>query len=214
VFLENDCHICTLGLYEAEFKSKPRTMLGIFVGTGIGGGVIVDGQLYLGFNGTAGEIGHMVLEAGGPKCSCGNKGCFEALAGRGAIFRKIQTAVKDGQKTLLTDMLGDDLKDLRSGDLRKAIKAGDKFVQRVIEEAAEYIGMAAGSLINVLNPEMVVLGGGIIDALGDQMMPIIHDTAQHYALNKMAGNIEIVASKIADDAGITGGAVLARRATK
>jgi glucokinase len=214
VFLENDCHICTLGLYEAEFKSKPRTMVGIFVGTGIGGGVIVDGQLYLGFNGTAGEIGHMVLEAGGPKCSCGNKGCFEALAGRGAIFRKIQTAVKDGQKTLLTDMLGDDLKDLRSGDLRKAIKAGDKFVQRVIEEAAEYIGMAAGSLINVLNPEMVVLGGGIIDALGDQMMPIIHDTAQHYALNKTAGNIEIVASRIADDAGITGGAVLARRATK
>lgn len=214
VFLNNDCQICTLGIYEAELKSKPRSMAGIFLGTGVGGGLILDGKLLAGFNGTAGEVGHMVLEVGGPKCSCGNRGCFEALASRTAIFRKIQSAVKDGQKTELTTMLGDDLKDLRSGDLRKAIKRGDKFVEQVVEEAAEYTGIAVANLINIFNPEIIVLGGGVIDALETEMMAIITETAHDYALNKSASNVEIVPSKLGDDAGITGGAVLARKESR
>jgi len=214
VFVENDCHSAMLGIYEAELKAKPRHAFGIFLGTGIGGGIILDGKLYSGFNRTAGEIGHMVIEVGGPKCSCGNEGCFEALASRTAIFRKINSAVKDGQKTLLTEMLGADLKELRSGDLRKAIKKGDKFVEKIVEEAAEYTGIAVANLINVFNPEVVVLGGGVIDALEDEMMAIIVETAKEYAMSGTAKGIEIVASKLGDDAGITGGAVLARRETK
>ncbi len=213
-FLENDCNICTLGVFETELKAKPKTMMGIFLGTGIGGGLIIDGNLFHGFNRTAGEIGHMVLDVDGPKCGCGNKGCFEALASRTAIFKRIQSAVKDGQKTILTDMLGDGLKDLRSGDLRKAIRKGDKLVERIIEEAAEYTGIAVGNLINVFNPEIVVLGGGVIDALEDEMMAIIVETAQEYAMPGTMKGIEIVASKVGDDAGILGGAVLARRETK
>lgn len=214
VFLENDCNACTLGVYEVELKSKPRNVIGIFVGTGIGGGLILDGQLYHGFNKTAGEIGHMVLEMEGPKCGCGNKGCFEALASRTAIFRKIQSAIKDGQKTLLTEMLGDDLKDLRSGDLRKAIRKGDKFVEKLVEEAAEYTGVAVANLINIFNPEVVVLGGGVIDALEDEMMAVIIETAKDYAMTGTTEGIEIIATKVGDDAGILGAAVLARRQTK
>jgi len=116
VFIENDCNICALGVYELELKSKPQHVAGIFVGTGIGGGLIINGELYAGFNKTAGEVGHMVLLAGGPKCSCGNNGCFEALASRTAIFRQIKEAVGEGQKTVLTEMLGPKLEDLRSGD--------------------------------------------------------------------------------------------------
>src|SRR5881227_2574750 len=115
VFLENDCNVCTLGVYEIELKAKPHDVVGIFLGTGIGGGLILEGKLYSGFNRTAGEIGHMVLEVSGPKCGCGNKGCFEALASRTALFNKVRAAVKGGQKTILTDMLGPDLEDLRSG---------------------------------------------------------------------------------------------------
>ncbi|MBI4661456.1 MAG: ROK family protein [Verrucomicrobia bacterium] len=214
VFVENDCNICTLGVYETELQSKPQHMVGIFIGTGIGAGLILNGKLFSGFNKTAGEIGHMILEVGGPKCSCGNRGCFEALASRQAIFRRIQTAVKDGQKTILTEMLGDDLTDMRSGDLRKALRRGDKFLERMIEEAAEYIGIGVANVINLLNPEVVVLGGGIIDALEDDMMAIIIETAKDYALSGTAKGIEILASKLADDAGIVGGAVLARRETK
>jgi glucokinase len=214
VFLENDCNSCTLGVYETELKAKPKNVIGIFVGTGIGGGIIVNGELFHGFNHTAGEIGHMVLQIDGPKCGCGNRGCLEALASRTAIFKRIEAAVKAGQKTILTDMLGDDLKDLRSGDLRKALRKGDKFVDRVIEDASEYIGIAIGNLINIFSPEIVVLGGGVIDALEDEMLPIIIEVARDFAMTGTADGIEIVASKVGDDAGILGGAVLARRELK
>jgi len=214
VFVENDCNISALGVYAAELKSKPRSMVGIFVGTGIGGGIIVDGKLYSGFGHTAGEVGHMVLEVSGPKCGCGNKGCFEALASRTAIFQQIKAGIKDGEKTMLTEMLGDDLEDLRSGDLRKAIRRGDKFVDKVIDGAAEYIGIATANIVNLLNPEVVVLGGGVIEALADEMMSVIIETAQDYAMPGSMKGVEIIASKLGDNAGITGGAVLARQQTK
>jgi glucokinase len=214
VFVENDCNIAALGVHVAELKAKPRHMAGIFVGTGIGGGLIINGELYSGYNHTAGEIGHMVLDVDGPKCGCGNKGCFEALASRTAIFQQIRAGIKDGEKTLLTEMLGDDLSDLRSGDLRKAIRRGDKFVDRVVEGAAEYIGIATANLVNILNPEVVVLGGGVIEALADEMMSVIVETAHDYAMAGTMKGVEIVASKLGDSAGITGAAVLARRETK
>jgi glucokinase len=211
VFVENDCTVCTLGVFEVELQAKPRHVVGIFLGTGVGGGLILDGQLYGGFNGTAGEIGHMVLQADGPKCSCGNRGCFEALAGRGALFRRIHAAVKAGQATLLTDLCGPDLKDLRSGDLRRAIRRGDQFVQDLVDEAARHTGLAVANLINLLSPEIVVVGGGLIEALEGEMMPIISRTAKEHALAGTAKGIRIVPSLLGDDAGITGAAVLARR---
>jgi glucokinase len=214
VSVENDGNSAVLGVFETELQAKPRHVVGIFIGTGIGGGIIIDGKLYSGCNGTAGEIGHMVLEVGGPKCNCGNRGCFEALASRTAIFRKIYAAIKDGQKTVLTEMLGADLNNLRSGDLRKAIRKGDDLVGKVVEEAAEYTGIAVANLINIFNPKAVVLGGGVIDALGDEMMAIIVETAEDYAMSGPIEGVEIVASKKGDDAGINGAAVLARRAAK
>jgi glucokinase len=214
VFAENDCNACALGVYETELDPRPRSMVGIFLGTGIGGGIVLDGKPYSGFNRTAGEIGHMILDVNGPKCGCGNKGCFEALASRTALFRKIQTAVKDGQKTVLTDMLGPELTDMRSGDLRKALRRGDKFVEKIVEEAAEYTGIAVANVINLLNPEVVVLGGGVMDQLADEMLSIIVETAKDYALPGTMKGIEIIASKLGDDAGITGAAVLAKRESK
>ena len=202
VFVENDCNICALGVHVTELKAKPRDLIGIFVGTGIGGGLIINGELYGGFNHTAGEIGHMVLDLNGPKCGCGNKGCFEALASRTAIFQQIKAGIKDGQKTILTEMLGDDLGDLRSGDLRKAIRRGDKFVARVVETASEYIGIATANLF---------LNHGIIAYLQGQRYPRETFNAD---LNKVvtglplvvmvnrgtAGPAEIVAAAILENA--------------
>lgn len=214
VFAENDTNLCTLGVHEVELKGKPKHMIGLFLGTGIGGGLIIDGKLYGGFNRTAGEVGHMVIEVGGPECGCGNRGCFEALASRTAIFKRIQHAIKEGEKTLLTEMLGSNLADMKSGDLRKAIRRGDKLVEKVIEEAAEYTGIAVANLINILNPEVVVLGGGVIDAMEDEMMAIIVETAFDYAMAGTTKGIEIIPSKLGDHAGITGGAVLAKQRMK
>ncbi|HAB19006.1 MAG TPA: ROK family protein [Verrucomicrobiota bacterium] len=214
VFVENDCNACTLGVHEVELKGKPRNMLGLFLGTGIGGGLILEGKLYRGFSGTAGEIGHMVLQVGGPKCGCGNNGCFEALASRTALFREIQQRVKDGEKTVLTEMLGAELDDLKSGDLRKAIRKGDKLVEKVLESAAEFTGIAVANLINVFNPEVIVLGGGVIDALEDELMAIIVETALDYAMPGTTKGVEIIASELGDNAGITGAAVLAKQRFK
>lgn len=214
VFAENDCNLATLGVHEIELKGRPKHMIGLFLGTGVGGGLILDGKLFGGFNRTAGEVGHMVLQVGGPKCGCGNNGCFEALASRTAIFREIQKAVKDGQKTVLTEMLGSDLADMKSGDLRKALRRGDKLVEKVVEDAAEYTGIAVANFINVFNPEVIVLGGGVIDALEDEMMSIITETAMDYAMAGTSKGIEILATKLGDNAGIHGGAVLARARTR
>jgi glucokinase len=214
VFLENDCHVCMLGVYEQELKSKPKNVVGIFIGTGIGGGLIINGELFTGANHTAGELGHMVIDVNGPKCSCGNKGCFEVLASRLALFRAIQAAIKSGEKSELTQMLGEDLKDMRSGDIRKAIKRGDKLVEKIVEEAAEYIGIAVANLVNLLNPEVVVLGGGVMEALSDEMMPAITKSAKSHIMPGLFKNVEIIASKLGDNAGITGAAVLARDKTR
>jgi glucokinase len=214
VFLENDCKLSTLGVYEAELKSKPRHVVGLFLGTGIGAGLILDGVPYTGFGGTAGEVGHMVIDMDGPECGCGSRGCFEALASRTAIFRTIHKAVKGGQETLLASMLGDDLADLRSGDLRKAIRRGDDFVEGVVRRAARCTGIAVGNLMNLFNPEVVVLGGGLIDQLEQDMVPVIEKVARKHALAGTADNVEIRATRLGDDAGITGGAVLARQESK
>ena len=211
VLLENDCSISMMGVYEVELKSKPRSVVGIFVGTGIGGGLIINGELYRGATRCAGELGHMVVDINGPKCGCGNRGCLEALASRTALFRRIRQAVKEGQTTLLSEMLGRDLEDMRSGDLRKAIKRGDKFVERVVEEASEFIGIAVGNIANILGPEVIILGGGVMEALAEEILPTVQKIARDHAMPGALKGVTIVASSLADHAGITGGAVLARR---
>src|SRR6185295_19059102 len=196
VFVENDGNIAVLGVHVAELKAKPRNVVGIFVGTGIGGGIIINNELFSGFNHTAGEIGHMIIDINGPKCGCGSRGCFEALASRTAIFQRIKAGIKDGEKTLLTEMLGENLEDLRSGDLRKAIRRGDKFVGKVLDQTAEYIGIGVANLVNILGPEVVVLGGGVMEALSDEMMSVILKTAKEHAMPGTLKNVDIIASKL------------------
>ncbi len=216
VCVENDCNASTLGIHEVELKGRPASLLGIFLGTGIGGGLMLDGRLYSGFNRTAGEVGHMVIQVGGPKCGCGNSGCFEALASRTAIFRELARRVKEGEKTLLTELLKDDEGnvDLKSGDLRKALRKGDKLVAKVLQDAARHTGIAVANLVNILSPQTVVLGGGVMDALEDDLMPTILETAADYAMPGTLKGVEILASKLGDEAGITGAAVLARQRLK
>ncbi len=213
VFVENDCNVAALGVYVVELKSAPSSMLGVFIGTGIGGGVVLHGELYPGFSHTAGEIGHMVMDLNGPKCACGSNGCFEALASRTAIFQRLKDAIQAGEKSLLTDLV-DHLEDMRSGDLRKALRRGDKLVRSVLDDAAVCIGRGVASLANVLNPEVIVLGGGVMEALSEEMLGTIIDAAHHHAMVGALDGVEIRASLLGDKAGITGAAVLAKQMSK
>jgi len=212
VFVGNDCNLATLGVHEVEYGAKPRNLLAIYPGTGIGGGLIVNGGLVNGFNGGAGEFGHMTLNYGGPSGIDKIPGSLESVAGRAAIAARIRRDVANGQSTLLTELAGPDLKEIKSNHLRKAIARGDTYVECVVRDAAGWVGAAIASLINVVNPEIVVVGGGMIEQMEDLILPILRAKAKEYIHPGVRKGIDIVASKLADDAGIVGAAVFARRA--
>ena len=210
--LDNDVNAGTYGEYRAGAARGARDVLGVFVGTGIGGGIIAGGALYHGFSKNAGEIGHIIVDAGGPRCGCGNRGCMEALGSRTAMTRDLRKAVKRGEKTTLKDKLKQEAGLVSGGDLAKAYRAGDKPVVKVMNRAARMIGLGVGSLINVLSPEIVVLGGGVVEAMGDDFVARIDRTARDVAFDFMTRELQVVRAALGDDAGVTGAAMLAREA--
>ncbi len=210
--VENDCLVAMRAIYEIELKRKPQHVVGIFLGTGIGGALVFSGQHYRGGGGVAGEIGHMIVDADGPPCVCGGRGCFELYASRTGIVNRLRAAVAAGEKTSLFRLLEEDRNEpgaLRSGLIKKAFEQGDALVRRVVKEAAEFTGVAIGNLVNLLTPEVVVLGGGVVEALEHEMLPVTMRKARERAL--FLKQPKIIASNLGDKAGITGAAVLARR---
>ena len=160
-FVDNDVNVGTLGEHAFGAGKGVQNVVGIFVGTGIGGGIILQGELFHGASKTAGEIGHIVVKAGGPRCGCGTRGCLEALASRTAMTKQFRKAIlKKGKKSVLSELTNGDLGAIRSGVLAKAIRANDKLTLKVIKKATKYLGIGIGSIVNFLNPEMIVLGGG------------------------------------------------------
>lgn len=210
VAVGNDCNLCALGIHRVEYHGKPRSLAGLFVGTGVGAGLILNGQMHLGHSFAAGEAGHMVVQVDGPLCGCGRHGCLEALVSRTAILHRLQRAIQEGATTVLTEMLGPGLEDFRSGDLRRAMRRGDALVGQVVLEAAQNLGVGVANLINLLNPEVMVLGGGVIDALESEMMPAVIKSVEANVLPGTLGGVRVVASKLGDHAGIVGAAVLAQ----
>lgn len=209
VLLENDVNLGALGIKNYGVGKDATNMLAVFVGTGIGGGVVIDKKMYRGFNFVAGEIGHMLVQKNGPKCGCGKKGCFEALASRTAIVNNIINDVKKlKKKSVLSDLIKSNER-IKSGALRNAIDKKDKVVTIRITEACEVIGDVLASVCNLMNFDMIVLGGGVIEALGDFMLPIIKQQFNNQVFEAAAKGVKIVPSKLADDAAIYGGLALA-----
>lgn len=213
-FVDNDVNAGTYGEYRAGAGRGARHLLGVFIGTGIGGGIIADGALFHGFNKNAGEIGHIILAIDGPRCGCGNRGCMEALASRIAMTRDLRKAVKRGEKTTLKDKLKQDTELVSGGDLGRAYRAGDKLVIKVMNRAAEVIGIGIGSLVNVLSPEIVVLGGGVVEAMTDEFIDRIERAMRDIAFDFAAKNVRVVRAALGDDAGVIGAAMLAREAVE
>lgn len=224
VYLENDVNVGTYGEYRLGAGVGARHVVGIFIGTGIGGGIILDGKLWQGFNKSAGEIGHMVIQMNGPLCGCGRKGCYEAFASRPAIARRIvELSEKSGVRSLALEEAGDSsgaegaktgggLKNatIRSSHLLRAWQAGDDAVRQALTEMADYTGIAIANTIHILNPEVIVLGGGVIEALGGDLMPLIEKAAARETFPCALRNVRIRRAMLGDDAGIIGAAFLAR----
>lgn len=209
VLIENDVNLGALGIKYFGVGKKSKNLLAVFLGTGIGGGIVIDGKLYRGNNFAAGEIGHMLVKKNGPKCGCGKKGCFEAVASRTAIVNHIISDVKKGKKKSVLSNLIKTNQRIKSGALREAVIEGDKVVVKRITEACEIIGDVLSSITNLLNFDMIVLGGGLVEALEDFMLPIIKKEFQNHVLVDSAKDLKIVASTLGDDAAIFGGIALA-----
>ena len=153
-------------------------MVSAFIGTGIGGCIIVDGKIIAGSTANAGEIGHVVVKAGGPKCGCGQRGCLESVSSKTAIASRIAKAVKKKTPTVLEAKMARKGGRLKSGDLAEAVDDFDPVAVREVRRAAHFLGLGLGGLVNILGPEIVVVGGGVAQALGEPWLDLVRASAR------------------------------------
>ncbi|MBA2518993.1 MAG: ROK family protein [Chloroflexia bacterium] len=213
--LANDVHVAALG--EARFGAGvgAESFLCVFVGTGIGGAIVLRGKLMLGRDGTAGEIGHATVVAGGRLCGCGGAGHLEAYAARTAISRRLLGEMKRGRNSILSDLEPDLVnKDalrsdvtFRSGTLATAIEEKDALVIEAVREAGWYLGIGLASAVNIVNPDRIILGGGAIEAL-PLMVEVARETVRAEALPVPAKSADIVTAGLGDHSGVVGAAII------
>lgn len=207
----NDVNVGLLGEKWLGAGKKARNIVGIFPGTGVGGAIIMNEKLWAGTQGAAGELGHMLLVPNGPKCSCGNHGCLEALAGRWAIERDLRAGVKAGRKSLLTELTHNFRYPIKSKILKTCLEENDSLVVEIMTKASHYLGLACINMRHILNPEMIIFGGGVIEACGYFMLPIIEKTSKANPFFAKIDNCKIIASKLGDDAVLLGGVALIKK---
>ena len=207
-FLDNDANLACYGEFWLGAGQGTQSMCLLTLGTGVGGGIIVFGQLLRGIDGTAAEIGHMIVQRDGRPCGCGARGCLEAY---GSVTGMLQTAVEgmeSGRKTVLSDRCAGN-PDLLTGELISEVAAGgDEFATWVIQETGAWLGVGVSSLINLFNPEKVVLAGGMIKA-GPVLLDAIRARALHDAFDVPANRVEIVTAALEGDSGVLGAAGIA-----
>jgi glucokinase len=207
--LANDVEIATIGELNFGAGRKCDDFVCIFVGTGIGSGIVEDGKIYRGATGTAGEIGHIVLDPYGRLCGCGAFGCLEAYASRTAIAKHILAELQRGSDSIIREKIDLSKGILRSKAISDGVEAGDELVVTAVTQAAEFMGMGLATVINFYNPQRIILGGGLIEAVD----MYFHHAVKHAklrALKTPARKIEIVKAELGDYAGIIGAALLLR----
>lgn len=183
VFVGNDVDVATLAEFELGAGKDVGSLLGVFWGTGVGGGLVLDGELWRGRDG-AGEIGHMVVKRKGARCPCGRRGCMEAYAGRKAMEQRARRDLERGRKTVLFEIMRDRGRDsLSSGVWARALEHGDDLAHRLVERAVKALGAGVASAVNLLDVELVVIGGGLGTRFGAEMSRRIAEAMQPHLFN-------------------------------
>ncbi len=214
-FLVNDASAAALGEHYFGAGRGISNQILLTVGTGIGGGIIINGELYRGYCGSAGEIGHMTIDANGPKCACGNVGCLEMLASGTAIAREAIRRVSSGEKSALVGIVGGRTVDITAEKVGVAAGGGDSLALDVILQAATYLGVGMVNLVNIFNPEMIIVGGGVA-GLGDLLLGPARRLVRERAFPISAESVRVVAAELGNEAGVYGAAAfaLARRGAR
>lgn len=208
IFLENDVNAGTYGEFLAGAGKGYRNLVGVFPGTGIGGSIIIDGKLYRGTTGNAGEVGHMIIREGGPLCNCGQYGCLEALSGRISMAKDAVALAGSGKAPSTFERAGTDFKNYKSKVFERAYKDQEHDIIRIVERAAYFLGIGIANLVNVLDPEIVIIGGGIIDRLGRRYLRLIEKSVREHALPVVGDAVRIAEAQLKDDAVLIGTAGL------
>lgn len=206
VYISNDVKTGLYGEHQLGAAKGCRHVIGIFIGTGIGGALILNNELYKGTSGGAGEIGHIFVDPFGPRCGCGQRGCFEALASRLAIATEAAGLTARQKAPHLFHLAGTDVAAMKSGALAKSIKAGDRAIQDLIRQKAQLVGTVMASLVNLLNPEMIVLGGGLVEAIPGLILREAERTMRARAMGPLARKVRVRVAKFGDYSITTGAA--------
>lgn len=210
VVIANDVDTGVYGEYRFGAAKNARCVLGVFPGTGIGGGMVYEGRIFSGATRTCVEVGHIQVMPGGPLCGCGHHGCLEAVASRLAVAAAAAQAAQRGQAPNLREAAGTDLAKIRSGVLAAAIEAGDKVIEQIVRDAARHIGTAVAGVVHLIAPDVIVLGGGLVEAMPKLYVETVTEAAQARVLPAYTDCFRVVAAALSDDATALGAAAWAR----
>jgi glucokinase len=209
-FLINDASAAALGEHYFGAGKGVNNLVMLTVGTGIGGGIIINGKLYSGPSGSAGEIGHMTIDVNGPKCSCGNIGCLERLVSGTAVAEEAIRRLSQGEKSSLAEFGRGKIKSITAEKVSLAAQNGDSLALEVISKAATYLGIGLVNLVNIFNPEMIIIGGGLAK-VGDLLLEPARRVVRERAFQLSTRLVRIVPAQLGDDAAVLGAAIFARQ---
>lgn len=201
--LGNDVNIATYGEWKRAKETGHDNVLSLFIGTGVGGAIIIDGKLYTG-KGGAGEFGHINVQPEGALCGCGSRGCLEAYSSKTGMQSYIMSQLKRGRKSELSYLLDEPEAVMKSSQLEEAYEEGDDLAKEAVEIAMRYLGKGLASLINAFHPDMIIFGGGIMESMGKDLIHLVKNEAKASVMPGMMDGIKLKQSELSDEAGIFG----------
>lgn len=207
--IANDVDVGVYGEYRFGAAKSAHCVVGVFPGTGIGGGCVYEGKIFRAKSCSAMEIGHVQVNPHGKLCGCGRYGCLETEASRLAIAAEVAKAAYRGEAPHLRDTIGSDLQEIRSAVLAQAIQEGDAVVEQIILRAAEKIGMVVGNLVTIMCPDVIVLGGGLVQALPELFLKPVTTVARNTCMPPLVDLFRVTVAKLGDDASVLGAAAWA-----
>ena len=196
-YIGNDVNVGVLGEYKYGAAKGYKNVVGLFVGTGMGGGLILNGDLFTGNKFKAAEYGHMILDPEGPLCNCGQRGCLEAFSSKQGMSAYIRQQVSRGRKSAMADAVQNGV--FKSKVLKNALAEGDAVACEAVDRACHYLAIASGNLVNTFSPDVVVYGGGVIEAVGDIFMEKILAEVDRYCMPSIRETVDFKKAALGDD---------------
>jgi len=207
-FLINDANAAALGEFCFGAARGIRNFIYITLSTGIGGGIVIDGKIYTGSIGTAGEVGHMTIDDKGPICNCGNRGCWETLASGTALAREARHRIKEGIRTSILEYAGGDMEKVTAQVIHSAAEQGDSLAKKLISRTGYYVGVGLANLINIFNPELIVIGGGLSN-IGDMLLKPAFKVARERTYKEAFQAVRFASAGLGRNSGVLGAAAFA-----